>query len=156
MHLASYLDCQTPSSVSRYSRSETPSRTSLPMSVAVRLTPYLPTPLTHSPFLNQVFAPIMGFSACFGGPMVNILLGIGLSGSYIISQKGRDILYAHPFQQRRRSPRSASHTSREGICHRWVSTYPFRGTTINVTRAKGTLYNQLYFCGQAHVQILSI
>ena len=58
------------------------------MSVAVRITPHLPTPLTHSPFPNQVFAPIMGFSACFGGPMVNILLGIGISGSYIISQKG--------------------------------------------------------------------
>ncbi|KIK63129.1 hypothetical protein GYMLUDRAFT_242192 [Collybiopsis luxurians FD-317 M1] len=33
-----------------------------------------------------VFAPIMGFSACFGGPMLNILLGVGISGSYIISQ----------------------------------------------------------------------
>ncbi|KAJ7593056.1 Sodium/calcium exchanger protein-domain-containing protein [Mycena floridula] len=33
-----------------------------------------------------VFAPIMGFSACFGGPMLNILLGVGLSGSYVISQ----------------------------------------------------------------------
>ncbi|KAF8149845.1 Sodium/calcium exchanger protein-domain-containing protein [Crassisporium funariophilum] len=32
------------------------------------------------------FAPIMGFSACFGGPMLNILLGVGISGSYIISQ----------------------------------------------------------------------
>ncbi|ESK88794.1 sodium calcium exchanger protein [Moniliophthora roreri MCA 2997] len=33
-----------------------------------------------------VFAPIMGFSACFGGPMLNILLGVGISGSYIISK----------------------------------------------------------------------
>ncbi|KAF5377342.1 hypothetical protein D9757_008027 [Collybiopsis confluens] len=33
-----------------------------------------------------VFAPIMGFSACFGGPMLNILLGVGISGSYIVSQ----------------------------------------------------------------------
>lgn len=34
------------------------------------------------------FAPIMGFSACFGGPMLNILLGIGLSGTFVISQTG--------------------------------------------------------------------
>ncbi|KAG5647394.1 hypothetical protein DXG03_000464 [Asterophora parasitica] len=35
-----------------------------------------------------VFAPIMGFSACFGGPMLNILLGVGVSGTYIIQQTG--------------------------------------------------------------------
>ena len=35
-----------------------------------------------------VFAPIMGFSACFGGPMLNILLGVGVSGSYIVRQTG--------------------------------------------------------------------
>ncbi|KAG8969458.1 hypothetical protein FRC03_002734 [Tulasnella sp. 419] len=32
-----------------------------------------------------VFAPIMGFSACFGGPMLNILLGVGVSGSIVLS-----------------------------------------------------------------------
>ncbi|KAF8340649.1 Sodium/calcium exchanger protein-domain-containing protein [Cantharellus anzutake] len=32
------------------------------------------------------YAPIMGFSACFGGPMLNILLGIGLSGTFVISE----------------------------------------------------------------------
>lgn len=34
------------------------------------------------------FAPVMGFSACFGGPMLNILLGVGISGSYIINAAG--------------------------------------------------------------------
>jgi solute carrier family 24 (sodium/potassium/calcium exchanger), member 6 len=36
------------------------------------------------------FAPIMGFSACFGGPMLNMLLGVGLSGTYVIHQTGVD------------------------------------------------------------------
>ncbi|KAG6374526.1 Sodium/calcium exchanger protein-domain-containing protein [Boletus reticuloceps] len=35
-----------------------------------------------------VFAPMMGFSACFGGPMLNILLGIGISGTYVINESG--------------------------------------------------------------------
>ncbi|CAE6516023.1 unnamed protein product [Rhizoctonia solani] len=39
-------------------------------------------------FTVAAFAPIMGVSACFGGPMLNMLLGIGLSGSYVISQTG--------------------------------------------------------------------
>ncbi|KAG6329041.1 hypothetical protein ID866_10048 [Astraeus odoratus] len=34
------------------------------------------------------FAPIMGFSIYFGGPLVDILLGVGMSGSYIISTSG--------------------------------------------------------------------
>ncbi|KAG6865731.1 hypothetical protein C0991_012377 [Blastosporella zonata] len=40
----------------------------------------------------SAFAPIMGFSACFGGPMLNILLGIGMSGSYIIHKTGTPFL----------------------------------------------------------------
>ncbi|KAG8908491.1 hypothetical protein FRB99_005849 [Tulasnella sp. 403] len=32
------------------------------------------------------FAPIMGFSACFGGPMLNMLLGVGISGSVVLRQ----------------------------------------------------------------------
>lgn len=32
----------------------------------------------------------MGFSACFGGPMLNMLLGVGLSGTYVIHQTGVD------------------------------------------------------------------
>ncbi|KAF8510772.1 Sodium/calcium exchanger protein-domain-containing protein [Gautieria morchelliformis] len=36
------------------------------------------------------FAPIMGFSACFGAPMLNILLGIGVSGSVVMQETGRD------------------------------------------------------------------
>lgn len=34
------------------------------------------------------FAPVMAFSACFGGPMLNMLLGVGVSGTYLIHQSG--------------------------------------------------------------------
>lgn len=34
------------------------------------------------------FAPIMGFAACIGSPMLNMLLGIGVSGSLVIHQTG--------------------------------------------------------------------
>jgi sodium/potassium/calcium exchanger 6 len=34
--------------------------------------------------LAQLGRPVMALSACFGGPLLNILLGIGLSGSYIL------------------------------------------------------------------------
>ena len=42
------------------------------------------------------FAPVMGFAACFGGPMLNILLGVGLSGSYVI----RSLNAGEPFPLR--------------------------------------------------------
>lgn len=32
--------------------------------------------------------PNMAIAACFGGPMLNILLGLGLSGSYMIYKSG--------------------------------------------------------------------
>src|SRR5215469_7392117 len=56
------------------------------MSIAVRFQENLFFLSLGSKLSLQVFAPIMGFSACFGGPMLNILLGVGISGSYIVSQ----------------------------------------------------------------------
>jgi sodium/potassium/calcium exchanger 6 len=38
---------------------------------------------------------MMGFSACFGGPMLNILMGIGGSGSYIIHANGGEPYILH-------------------------------------------------------------
>lgn len=35
----------------------------------------------------------MAIAACFGGPMLNILLGVGLSGSYIIFTGGGEPLH---------------------------------------------------------------
>jgi len=42
--------------------------------------------------------PVMALSACFGGPMLNILLGIGLSGCWITIQGGRHRQTKHPDQ----------------------------------------------------------
>ncbi|KAF1355219.1 Sodium/calcium exchanger protein-domain-containing protein [Delphinella strobiligena] len=40
--------------------------------------------------------PVMALSACFGGPMLNILLGIGLSGSWILIRGAEHRHQKHP------------------------------------------------------------
>ncbi|KAF2752788.1 hypothetical protein EJ05DRAFT_480940 [Pseudovirgaria hyperparasitica] len=40
--------------------------------------------------------PVMALSACFGGPMLNILLGIGVSGSWITVKRANRHLEKHP------------------------------------------------------------
>jgi len=40
--------------------------------------------------------PVMALSACFGGPLLNILLGIGLSGIFVIVQGAEKKRHGHP------------------------------------------------------------
>lgn len=40
--------------------------------------------------------PVMALSACFGGPMLNILLGVGLSGSWIMLTGAEKRQHRHP------------------------------------------------------------
>ncbi|KAI9818217.1 MAG: hypothetical protein M1827_000842 [Pycnora praestabilis] len=48
--------------------------------------------------------PVMALSACFGGPMLNILLGIGLSGLYMTVSDGEHRHEKHPHRPMKYKP----------------------------------------------------